>query len=293
MGRGAGVVREAVANLAASRAPNPLPVRRAVMELVDSLNDGESIAAAEPLMSRGLSPGEHHLLSVTTLAVLIGRALGLSDAAQSDLGVAAMLHDVGYTIAPDKTGHLVAGARQLMKQRGFHEAKIRRLLVVLDHHAAYQNPARRDDERAHPPILFARVIRIADDYETLTSRRPGQLPPLSPTMALASMWAARGTEYDPELLALFVQQLGMFPPGTLLELSDGRWAISVSGARDADRFRHPLVRVVRDADGGERQADEELDLFLLKGKVAIRKVLDPEGKQLNVGEVLERAPTHT
>lgn len=285
------VVREAVQNLAADRMPNPLPVRRAVIELVDALKGDPSAGLAAPGRRHSGPHGEQHLTSVSSLAVVLGHALGLDESALSDLGVAAMLHDIGSTARSDWTGHTSAGARILMKQRGFHEAKIRRILLALEHHLPYRHgdaPVTTDGEDT--PSLFARIVHIVDDYDILTARQPGQHAPMSPARAIGSMWAVRGTAYDPDLLAVFVGLLGRYPPGTLFELSDGRWAVSVSGGRDRERFACPVARIVREADGTMRPATESLDLYEMRQVVQPRLVLDVaiEAEE-SVGSMVEGA----
>jgi hypothetical protein len=144
--------------------------------------------------------------------------------------------------------HPAAGARLLMRQRGFHEAKTRRVLVALQHH---------QDANAKPrPGLFGRIVRIAEDYDTL-SRRSGKL---SPTLALAAMLKAAGTFYDPVLLQLLINSLGAYPPGTLLQLEDGRIARCVSPALGSERFTTPPARCVRLADGSEAPDRPPIDL---------------------------------
>jgi len=277
------VVTEAVANLAAGRLPNPLPVRRAVMELTDSLGADPALAAMAPLLRSTLGPAERHLVSVANLSLLLGRVLGLPSAALSDLGVAALLHDVGYARGADRAGHAAAGARSLARQRGFHEAKIRRLLAVLDHHCSYM-PA--DPASGETPALFARVLRIAEDYDLLVA--PGRgAPPLPPPTALAVLWAGRGYEYDPILVALFVQALGRFPPGSLVELTDKRRAVSVSGGRDRERFARPVVRVIGAPDGHPSDRHEEIDLYERRAALSVRRVLDAAGSGLDVAGALE------
>jgi hypothetical protein len=279
MRHAAAVATETVANLGANRLPNPLPVRRAVIDVVQALRENAPHAAS-PLRQRGLGAGDLHVLTVTNLALLLGQALGLDDGALSDLGVAAMLHDVGYTKGGRRETHEGLGLRLLLRQRGFHEGKIRRLRVVLEHHLALDGGA---------PSLFARILRIVDDYEVLTSSRPGQLPGIPPPIAQGAMWAARGSVYDADLLALFAQLMGAYPPGSLLELSDGRWAVSVSGGRDAERFAWPVVRVVRQADGGEGNGQDEVDLFPTRDQLRPKRVLNAATKQVEIAEVLERA----
>ena len=275
--QGTAVAREAFANLALGRLPNPLPVRRAVIDLVDSLREDAGRAAAAPLRRRGHGVGDQHLLSVSSLAIQLGLRMGLDDAALSDLGVTAMLHDVGYIQKADRDGHATAGARVLLRQRGFHEGKIRRLLAVIEHHESAE--AR--------PSLFARILRIVDDYDVLTAARPGQ-PQMPPATAQAAMWAARGTIYDADLLALFVQMMGLYPPGSLLELSDGRLVVSVSGGRDPDRFAWPIVRVVRDSPGAVSDSVGPVDLYEIREKVKPKRVVNPATHSIDVADVLNQ-----
>ncbi len=282
MRRGATVATEAVANLGANRLPNPLPVRRAVIDLVEALRENVGRAAAGPMRRRiaTMGAGDQHLLTVTNLALLLGQALGLDDGALSDLGVAAMMHDVGYARGATRETHEGVGLRMLLRQRGFHEGKMRRLRVVLEHHLPFLGET---------TSLFARILHIVDDYEVLTSSRPGQLPGIPPPTAQGAMWAARGTEYDPDLLAVFVQLMGVYPPGSLLELSDGRWSVSVSGGRDPERFAWPVVRVVREADGRAAGGQEEIDLHAVKDRLRPKRVLNPASKGIEIGEVLDLA----
>jgi len=275
--RSATVVQEALGRLGAGRLPHPLLVRRAVIDIIDALGDSPGRAAI-PLAQGGHDIGTRHLLSVTSLALGLGRALKLSDAALSDLGVAAMLHDVGYTRPTDRATHEIAGARMLLRQRGFHEGKIRRLQATLEHHAATEGK----------PSLFARILRIVDDYDVLTSSRP-DTPQLPPPTAQAAMWAARGTVYDADLLALFVQMMGLYPPGSLLELSDGRWVVAVSGGRDAERFAWPVGRLVRDKEARPRDGREEVDLYVLREFLRPKRVLNPASVGVDVAAVLDAA----
>jgi HD domain len=280
MRRGATVATEAIANLGANRLPNPLPVRRAVIDLVEALRENVGRAAAGPMRRRSIGAGDQHLLTVTNLALLLGQALGLDDAALSDLGVAAMLHDVGYAQGGTRDTHEGVGLRMLLRQRGFHEGKVRRLRAMLEHHVAFQGETLS---------LFARILHIADDYEVMTSSRPGQLPGIPPPTAQGAMWAARGTVYDPDLLALFVQLMGVYPPGSLLELSDRRWGVSVSGGRDPERFAWPVVRVVREASGNAANGQEEIDLHAVRDRLRPKRVLNPASHGVEIADVLDLA----
>ncbi|MBM4392692.1 MAG: HD domain-containing protein [Deltaproteobacteria bacterium] len=255
--RASGVIADAWDGLANERVPNPLPVRKLVNEFVDASGEEDLLAVEESFTTgAGGSAFAKHSLRTTTFSLMIGRELGLSAAQLADLGVSAMYHDCGYASKEDGFAvpfahHGHAGVRALLKQRGFHQAKIKRLLVSLEHHREMVGHFPR-------PSLYARMVRIADDFDNYTRLRPeGAL--MSPAEALVRMASVAGTSYDPHLFQLFVNKVGAFPPGTLLRLKDGRVVISVSGARDPARFSRPLCRVLRNADGRQPETDQLVD----------------------------------
>jgi HD-GYP domain-containing protein (c-di-GMP phosphodiesterase class II) len=257
--RGASAVTNVWDDLAAGRSLNPLRVRRAVTDLADMAPKDRARGLADMAKDRAVEPMIRHSIQVATLSILIGRALGLSEEGLSDLGVAASFHDSGYGMdedgfPPPFGRHGSAGVRLMLQQRGFHEARIRRMLVSLEHHKPY---------RSYPqPTLFARIIRIADDYDTLTRYRAGG-PLMLPPEALWRMWAAKGSEYDPTLMQLFVNMVGKYPPGSLLEMAGGSWVTVVSGARSAETWDKPLTLMVRTREG--KVPGFELNIDLEKG----------------------------
>ncbi len=195
--RGAQAVCDAFDNLGRGRLFNPLPARRAVTELLAAGIEREG-PADDPA---GCAPHVAHALRVCRLALRLGREIGLPSGVLQDLGVAALLHDVGYAEREaqgerrpaDFERHPSAGARLLLRQRGFHISKVRRVRAVLGHHAPAAGLRRR------PPALLARLLHIAEDYDTLV-RRAG----LTGQEALARMMGAAGSLYDPVLIQAFV-----------------------------------------------------------------------------------------
>jgi HD-GYP domain-containing protein (c-di-GMP phosphodiesterase class II) len=258
-------------DLASGRSLNPLPVRKAVTEMVE-MDDGSQ--AREMVFSardRKTPPVTRHSIQVATLAVMIGRELGLSEGQLSDLGVAACFHDAGYGadedgFPPPFERHGSGGLRLMLQQRGFHEARILRMLTCIQHHHPYDHSPR--------PSLFSRIVKIADDYDTLTRWRAGG-PMEAPPYALARMYAARGTLYDPVLLQLFVNRIGAFPPGSILELTDGSWVTAISGVRFPRAFDKPMTLRVREADGSRPKQQVRVDLA--KSDLRVKRVIKPSG----------------
>jgi hypothetical protein len=258
-----GLIEENLDSLGANRLPNPLPLRRVVTEILEAGPHGEGLWE-EP---DGGSAYAAHTVRTCKLALLLGQALGLSEGALQDLGVAVMFHDVGYAAregaeagksgepgasgyAPPFERHPSAGAGLILRQRGFHEAKIRRLLTTLDHHRRYDDPRGK-------PSLFGRITAIVEDFDTLIRAGGGALPP---DKALARIAGGAGTIYDPALTQLFINALGRFPPGTPLRLRNGCQVRVVAPARGPETFERPLVRVERLADGTTPAQPMLLDL---------------------------------
>jgi len=253
----AGTVASVFASVGADRLPSPLPARRLVHQLIDATRAGNAVGPAREA-ERALPPFAQHTMMVTNLALVIGRAAGLPDSSLADLGVAAMFHDVGFCLREDGYSvpferHTRAGLRVLLRQRGFHRAKLRRLLAVLQHHTAF-------DDASGTPSLYARIIHIADDYDILTRYRSGRGPILSTPDCLARIAAQAGKAYDPLLVQLFCNEVGRFPPGAVLGLADGHVVLSISTVRSPDTFDKPLCRVVRRPDGTVPPDEELLDL---------------------------------
>ncbi len=270
-GEGMRLAAEAWENLAAQRLPNPLPLRRLVTEMMESEDAPAAVAAP-----RGHAVGyASHLVRVCKLCLLVGKALGLPAAALQDLGLAALYHDVGYAALPasaqqtddgarELVRHPAAGARLLLRQRGFHEAKVRRVMAALEHHRRFDDPRGR-------PSLFARIVALAEDFDTAVQSRAGGM---SPHETLARMAAASGTAYDPCLLQVFINVVGRFPPGTLLRLQDGRVGCVVSFASDREAFARPVARIEVDAEGRRTAEGVEVDLKQ-EGAPLIMGVVDP------------------
>ncbi len=242
--RAGALAASAAAALAAGHAFNPLPLRRTVALLLEA---GPLSPGLWDAWLTGPARGSH-AVTVALHALLLGQAAGLPSAVQQDLGVAALVHDVGYAslgggaalAGPDGLArHPGEGARVLLRQRGFSDSKLRRLRAVLEHHRGQADP------RGAPSALGS-ILRIAEDY-TAFERVHGQR--VSRADVLGAMARAAGGEYHPALLQLAVNALGAYPPGTLLELADGRRARSAAPVRGRDTFATPLARLCDAATG--------------------------------------------
>ncbi len=257
--RALAAVDEAYQNLAMGRQPNPLTLRRIITEMLEGdLGSPQLFGLRKP--ERALAA---HAVRTAQLSLLLARQAQLSQETMQDLGLTALYHDVGYALsepsaAVDLARHPGAGAKMMLRQRGFNLAKLRRFLGIAQHHR---------EASVAGTSLPGRILRIAEDYDNLVHRGAN----LSPAQVLAGMLAGSGTRYDPALLQLFVNALGRFPPGTLIELDDGRVVVALGLPRSPETFERPLARVLRMPGGIAAPAN--LPLIDLAAERPMKRIL--------------------
>ena len=169
------------------------------------------------------------------------------------LGLGLVLHDVGKLTIPHeilhKPGALTSREWEIMKT---HPRAGRELLadapisplalsIVLRHHERWNGTGYPDRLRGEEIHEMSRIAAVADVYDAVTSERV--YAPAQPAHAgVRVIRDGSGTAFDPDVVEAFVRLVAPFPPGTEVQLDDGRRAIVVS-VPTADLNR-PLVRVV-------------------------------------------------
>ncbi len=220
--------------LAAGRVLNPLPIRRAVVEALES-------GVAAPAFWIGFPdcpPHAAHAVEVATVALLVGKVAGFAPGLLQDLGIAGLVHDAGYLAPGVGEGaealarHPLEGARMVLRQRGFSEAKLRRLRGVLEHHRDQADPG-------GPPSAAGAALRLAEDYANVIRLYGTKVTRAD---ALGAMLKAGGRLYHPALVQALVNGLGRHPPGTLCELGDGSYARVAVPARSESLWEKPLLK---------------------------------------------------
>lgn len=241
--RGVELIEEIWEGVAEGRRMNILPLRRVVTDLLELQPGHDPLWWSPP----GASAHGLHSFRVCQYALLLADGAELSVAVRQDLGVAALLHDIGVARAGGGDPHVRAGSLALLQAPGFHEGKVRRVLAVFDHHRQYVETV------GGRSTLFGRILHIADDYDHLARA-------VSPAQAIGSISGGAGTRYDPVLFQAFINRMGRYPPGTLLKLEDGRLVRSTSVVRSPATFALPRAVVLRGADGKPPGALIALDL---------------------------------
>jgi hypothetical protein len=221
-------------HVAAGRVLNPLPIRRAVVEAIESGLEAPAFWIGFP----DCPPHAAHAVEVAMVALLVGKAAGFPSGLLQDVGIAGLIHDVGYLAPSVGEGpaalarHPIEGVRFLLRQRGFSEAKLRRLRGVLEHHRDQADPE-------GPPSAVGAALRLAEDYANVIRLYGAKVTRAD---ALGAMLKAGGRLYHAGLAQTLVNALGRHPPGSLVELADGTFGRVAAPARGRALWEQPLVK---------------------------------------------------
>lgn len=180
-----------------------------------------------------------HSLNVTMLSLMMARDITLPQEAVQPLGMGALFHDIGRREIPDKIlmkmEPLTQAERkyyELHCQYGVETGKRLKfppatLAIIQDHHEMVDGSGYPRKLKSEQINLLARIVAIANFYDELCNPQ-NILNALTPHEALATMFAKLRTKFDPKLLQVFVRCLGVYPPGTVVQLSNGAIGMVVS-----------------------------------------------------------------
>jgi putative nucleotidyltransferase with HDIG domain len=180
-----------------------------------------------------------HALNVTIVSLLMGRVFGLAEDEMMDLGLGAMLHDVGKLDLPDRLRfpedgfstaetavyreHVAHGVRH-GRRMGVSPGT---LLVIAQHHEQADGsgfPQRLPVEKMSGA---ARIVALVNRYDNLCNPlQPSRS--LTPHEALSLLFAQGKQKFDATMLSGFVRMMGVYPPGSLVQLTDDRYGMVVS-----------------------------------------------------------------
>lgn len=178
-----------------------------------------------------------HSLNVAILSMCLGHRIGLNKKQLEKLSLSAIFHDLGKVDVPkrilNKPGklddeefkemrnHTIYSIRQIILLKASYKKKAEIMLPPFEHHLKFDLSGYPQTRRKKPISLFGRIIAIADVFDALTAKRVYRTFPISPDRALGIMQEGSGTDFDPLLLKVFVNMVGVYPVGTLLKFNNG------------------------------------------------------------------------
>lgn len=222
-----------------------------------------------------------HSLNVTMLSLMMARDIKLPQEAVRALGMGALFHDIGRREIPNKI--LMKMEPLTLAEKNYYELHCQygveiatglkfppgTLAIIGQHHECYDGSGYPQKLKGDGIKLMARIVAIANYYDELCN--PLNIAQAqTPHEALATMFARLRAKFDPKLLQVFVRCLGVYPPGTIVQLSNG--AIGMVATINTARPMKPMV-VVYDAQVPKEEAilvDMEIE-----GDVNIAKAIRP------------------
>lgn len=240
--------------------PSGLKVADAMVSSIlnASQNPKTTMSLIDIVGSNGVGWGlSEHALNVCTLSLLIGRQFHLDPDTLMDLGRGALFHDVGYRALPmkvqfDKTGMKVKAEPGMQNQHpelgrklmaSFAETNQQVLDIISQHHECLDGSGFPGVTPKEEISSLTKIVTVADRFDELCNA-PDIQTSLSPHAALSRLYRhvvmkAESSKYCPHVVQALVQAIGVYPPGSLVELSDG--FLGVVSSINADNPTKPVV----------------------------------------------------
>lgn len=272
--------------------------RRVVARMVDSILRNPDALVLLACLSNKSDALAAHALTVCTLSISFGRYLGLDKDTLVELGMGALLHDIGETKLPDKLlsdsddlseedrallqSHTRIGMMIMKKLEGISE---RVIAIARDHHE-------RADGTGYPGKLMnsqldicTRIVSIVDTYDSVTSGVHGK-EKIGLDVALKYIYSWREGLFDALLVEKFIQCIGIYPIGSTVELRSGHIGIVISSQPDARLL--PKVMLILDARLQPVEPPKTMNLALFKEKggddnaYEVKRLVDPQAYDIDV-----------
>lgn len=275
--------------------------RRVVQPIVDHLlYDADSLVGLIALKKHDEYACVHSV-NVSIVSVRIGQLLGLKRAELANLGVAALLHDIGKLAVPadillepgplDESRwqalrrHSIEGVRIASRLPGLSEQIVDAMRVAFEHHMLLDHSGYPTVREQRPLGAFSRIVAVADLFDAVTSHRAGRDRPMTAYEALGLLLGRERERFDRAVLGNLVQAVSLYPAGTVFVTDAGRMMLSVS-PNSADPWR-PVCREL----GGEVH-DETAEIVAQGGDAplppeeSVVRVMSPEEFAVDVEGLL-------
>jgi HD-GYP domain-containing protein (c-di-GMP phosphodiesterase class II) len=213
-----------------------------------------------------------HALNDSALVVALGRQIGLPAELLVEIAGAALLMDIGMSLLPDGLcnhglllsplerrqvqRHVELGMQALRERSGVSDAQIE---WIASHHERHDGSGYPHGLAGNEIPLFSRMLGLVDTFDALCTDRPHQKGQ-SRHDATQYLYRERDSLFQAELVEQFGQALGVYPTGTLIELSSGE--VAVVTQQNAARRLFPRVTVLTHPDKSINPAFPQVDLWL-------------------------------
>ncbi len=298
------LTKDVINSVRMGRVPSARKIKRAVQTIVDEVLTEEASLIGLTTLREYDEYTYTHSVNVCIFAVALGKRIGMTKLQLYELGVAALMHDIGKSRVPTDllqkstaldeddwrriTAHPWLGMLTLFQLRGQQELPYRAMVSAHEHHM-------RRDLSGYPRVIrprsiamTSRIVAVADAYDAATSRRSYQTKPYPPSAVLQEMRDNPRRGLDPVVVKAFITLLGIYPSGTLVVLDTFELAVVLAANPNPEMLSRPRVVVVSDGRGNLLQPPIETDLAATgpDGQFArtIIKTADPDRYGIRVSD---------
>ncbi len=301
-----GLVKEVVDSINQQKALNIRKAKRLMQNAVNAIMQDDSTLLGLANIKNYDEYTFNHSVNVAIYAIALGQRIGIPKKHLSHLGMAGLFHDMGKTRIPkeilNKTGklspeewsmmrsHPVVGTELIMRMKEWGELSTRMIEGAFEHHLRYDLTGYPKLTRKRRITLFGRIITIADFYDALVRPRVYNRFPYVSEKILGIMIERSGKDFDPAVVKVFINMIGIFPLGTLVLLNTNEMGLVTQIQEDTELIDRPKVCLLYYSDGEYRKGNvvdlREADQVTGDFKRSIVKTLDPNEYSINVAEFL-------
>ena len=301
------VTKDVINSVRIGKTPNIRKIKRVVQGIVDQvLNEETSLIGLTAIRDYDEYTFTHSV-NVCIFSIALGRRLGMTKIQLYELGLAALMHDIGKSRVPldllQKTGELTdeewkwmashpwLGVLVLFQfRRQQEELSYRAMTVCHEHHMKLDLTGYPKAVRPRQMSLLSKIVSIADGYDAATSRRVYKTEALAPSAVLEEMRDNPRRGLDPVLVKAFINLLGIYPVGTLVVLDTFELAVVSASNPNPEALSRPIVKIISDAQGNRISPPLVADLAVPEagGQYArtIIKTADPDRYGIIPGDYL-------
>ncbi len=264
--------------------------KRVVQPLVDGAFENEPVVVGLTTLGHHDEYTYAHAVNTCMVAVTMAHFLGLDRRALADIGVAALFHDVGKSAVAhqitrpfdeftdeERTAaerHPIEGAKLIARSTALNATTLRCMRVALEHHVQPRGEGYPHLPKGWRTSLLSRIVAVADCYVSLQTYRSRHGANVTPYQAIGMMLGPMRASFDPVMLWALVQSVGLYPPGQMVELSNG--AIALVLAPNSADLERPHVRVIARSDARRITTEEAIEHRPLPPQLAIKRALKSE-----------------
>ncbi|MGY3888689.1 HD-GYP domain-containing protein [Aeromonas mytilicola] len=268
------------------------PLAAVAEEMVDTMfTHGDAMLCLARIRAKDAYLMEHSM-NVAILLANFGRYLGLERNVLKELTLGGLLHDVGKIMTPDevlnKPGKLTDEEFGVMRQHVVHSYDIlsntagitpTMLEVAANHHERLDGTGYPQRLKGEQLSLYTRMSGIVDVYDAVTADRVYKQG-MQPTQAFRILLKGIDQHFDAELVTKFIKCMGVYPVGTLVQLSNQRLAVVMQ--RNEQQPLKPVVKVIYHATQRHYLEVQWLDLARNGGQESIESTVDPKEFGINL-----------